>query len=73
MAVIAEEEKHNQAMIAASHAAASPAPPLPPPPTVTFPAPPSVPQSNAQISLVQAAMPATTVKLKGILKTKEKL
>ena len=67
MAVLAEEEKSNQAMIAAFQAASQPVP-LPPAPTTVTSAPPTTPPPTPQVSLVQAAMPATTVKLQSILK-----
>ena len=66
MAVLAEEEKSNQAMIAAFQAASQPVP-LPPAPTAVTSAPPTTPPPTPQVSLVQAAMPATTVKLQSIL------
>ena len=67
MAVLAEEEKSNQAMIAAFQTASQPVP-LPPAPTTVTSAPPTTPPPTPQVSLVQAAMPATTVKLQSILK-----
>ena len=67
MAVLAEEEKNNQAMIAVFHAASQPTP-LPPVPNAVVSAPTATPPPIPQVSVVQAAMPATTVKLQGILK-----
>ena len=67
MAVLAEKGKSNQAMIAAFHATSQPVS-LPPAPTAVVSAPPIPPPPTPQVSVVLAAMPATTVKLQSILK-----
>ena len=68
MAVLAEEEKTNQAMIAAFQANIQAPVPLPPAPTMVVSASPAVPAPQANISLAQAAMPVTSVKVQSILK-----
>lgn len=71
MAVLAEGEGNNQALVAAFQANMAPMPvpmpPLPPAPVQVYFAPPvQAPQEN--VSALQAAMPATNFKLQSILR-----